>query len=447
MLVSTSGGSGGDAGAADFAAHGLGTPAGGGDAAIVLGDLAGAAAGRPSVSGLSDAPGSAPPLLARTVAQAIAQQTGLQPLSSSPLADLAQLAFPLVAGEQGPLNASGLPAVLVQAGGSELPPATDAPVSAARLEALGRSVLAAVYALDAGPEIPGSVEGGLPVARKLLPAWALRLLVAALLLPPLLALGDALARRARERRSALRPLLPAMRPAAAGGGRNAGPWGSEGSLVHSVLWTLACGAPFLAAALFTLLLGTLGVFPAPYPPVSPTALALNGASLEAALAVALVLLLAWLAWPPCMRRLGLSLRPATSDAGLAVMLVLGALAAVVWLFDPVAALLLAPALHLWLAFAWPAPPSSPLVRRPGVLGPRAGRARAGPARAAGRLLRQSPAARRRRGRTHCPAAARRRAHRARWRGALERRGRPAGGGVARCAGAARRRPPGPAPAR
>ena len=54
-----------------------------------------------------------------------------------------------------------------------------------------------------------------------------------------------------------------------------------------------------------------------------------------------------------MRRLGLRARPDADAAGLALVLVLGALAAVVWVIDPFTALLLVPALHLWLALADP----------------------------------------------------------------------------------------------
>ncbi|HUN78008.1 MAG TPA: M28 family peptidase [Solirubrobacteraceae bacterium] len=337
VLVSTSGGSGGNAGAADLAAHIPGAP-GGADAAIALGDLAGAHAGRPFLSGLSDDAGFAPQLLQRTVAQAISQQAGEQAQAPSFFTDLAQLTFPLAAGEQGPLDAHGLPAVLVQAGG-ELPPSARQAVSETRLQALGRSVLAAVYALDAGPEASGETRGELPVARKLLPIWALRLILAALLLPPLLTLGDALARRHRE-------------------GRN-------GAIGRSLAWVIACGAPFLATAIFALFLGAIGVFPAPYPPIPPSALALNGSSLQAAIAVALVLLLAWLAWPALMRRLSLTPRPPSPQAGLAVLLVLAALTVLAWALDPLTALLLLPALHLWLPFAGGAP-QSPLARRPGL---------------------------------------------------------------------------------
>ncbi|HEY3758217.1 MAG TPA: M28 family peptidase [Solirubrobacteraceae bacterium] len=331
LLVSTSGGSGGNAGAADFATHAAQWAGGPIDAALVLGDLAGT---RPLlVAPFSTTPGSAPQLLQRTVAQALRQQAAVNARAPTLLDTLAQLSFPLTAGEQGPLDASGLPAVLLGAGG-ELPPAPRAPLSDSRLEGVGRAVLAAVYALDAGPEVSG-VETALPIERKLLPEWAVRLLVAALLLPPLLTAGDGLARMRRRRRN------PIERP-----------------LARSIAWVAACGLPFLACALFAMLLGLLGVFPAPRPPVAPVAAPLAGSALEAVLAVALVFVLSLLTWPMLMRRLGLPPRPDTDAAGLALVLLLGALAVVVWIIDPFTALLLVPALHLWLALADPERPVS-----------------------------------------------------------------------------------------
>ena len=255
------------------------------------------------------------------------------------LAQLAHLVFPLTAGEQGPLDAHGLPAVLLGVGGEQAPPASE-PVSAARLEGFGRAALSAVYALDSGPEVSGSAsngsppaaggfEAGLPIRHKAIPAWALRLLVAALLAPALLVLGDGLA-RLRRRRAAV------------------GRW---------VAWALACALPFLASALFAIGLGRLQAIPAPRPPVSPAALPLDGAALEAVLATALVLVLAWLGWPAAMRRLGLPPRPSTEDAAvLAPLLVLGALAVAVWVLAPLTALLLVLPLHVWLVFASPLRP-------------------------------------------------------------------------------------------
>jgi hypothetical protein len=351
VLVSTSGGSGGNGGAADFAAHAREILGGRFDAALVLGDLAGTRASGPEVASFSASAGSAPALLQSTVAAAVAQQAGGRTSAPGTLAQLAHLAFPLTGGEQGPLGASGLPAVLVGAGG-ELPPAAGEPVSAARLETLGRGALAAVYALDGAPEIGedganGSLETGLPIQQKAIPAWALRLLVAALLLPALAVLGDGFA-RARRRRGRTR----------AGGRRSGGP-GSAGSSDQAVgrwvLWALACALPFLACAVFAMLLGSLGAIPAPRPPVSEAALPFDGHALEAVLASALVLVLAWLGWPALMRRLALPVRPRTDAAALGMLLVLGGLTAVVWVLNPLTALLLLPALNLWLVLA-AAPP-------------------------------------------------------------------------------------------
>jgi Peptidase family M28 len=336
VLVSTSGGSGGNAGASDFARHAASWAGGPIDAAIVLGDLA-APARAPFLAPFSDAPASAPLLLQRTVAQAIAQQAGVAPRSPTLLERLAQLTFPFAVGEQAPLSAHGLPAVLVQAGG-ELPPSGNAPGSQARMEGLGRAVLSAVYALDGGPEIAaaggaGGLQTSLPIERKLLPEWAIRLLVATLLLPPLLAAGDGLARLRRRRRMT-----------------------SEPSLLRSLSWVASCGLPFLGSALVAIALGDLGALPAPRPPIASGALTLGGSALEALLMVVLVLVLAWLAWPAAIHRLGLAARPDGDAPGLALLLVLGSLALVVWAVNPFTALLLVPALHLWLALAEPAAP-------------------------------------------------------------------------------------------
>src|SRR5207302_6066281 len=65
VLVSTSGGSGGDAGAAEFATHERGSF----DAAIVLGDLAAAHERGPIVVPYSDGLGTAPLALQRTVSE------------------------------------------------------------------------------------------------------------------------------------------------------------------------------------------------------------------------------------------------------------------------------------------------------------------------------------------------------------------------------------------
>jgi hypothetical protein len=321
VLVSTSGGSGGDAGAADFAAQHAGPY----DAAIAIGDLAGARQHKPFVVPFSDAFGSAPVELQRTVTDAITSEAGSDPGSPSGFGQLAHLAFPLTVGEQGPLNAAGIPAVLVQVSGERGPTSAE-PVNAAAIEGFGRSVLSAIDALDANPDLPSSMQTGLLIQRKTIPAWALRLLFGTLLLPPLIVAADGLARARRRHLAVAR-------------------WS---------LWTLLCAAPFLFGALFSILLAAVGIIgAAPRAPIPPQALSFDGSAAASLLAVALALALAWLVWPVALRRLGLRARPQSDAAGVAMLLVLLPVAVLVWLVNPIAALLLLPAVHIWLLVVSP----------------------------------------------------------------------------------------------
>ncbi len=333
VLASTSGGSGGAAGAAQLMANRPelgGTAAGGGqgplDAAIVLGDLAGAQARPPFVVPFSDGFGSAPLALQRTVAGAITEELGTNPGTPSTLGQLAHLAFPLSVGEQGVLNAGGLPAVLVQVSGERGPtssPSRDR-VSVERLEGFGRAVLSAVDALDTAPDISPAMQTGLLLQRKTVPMWALRLLVLTLLLPPLIVALDGLARMRRRR-------MPIGR------------W---------VGWTLSCALPFLSCAVFVYMLGWLGILgAAPSAPVLTSALPFGERAAAAVGALVLTFALAWLLWGMLVRRLDWGVRPEADVAGLSMLIILVAIGLVVWVGNPYAALLLLPALHLWLALA------------------------------------------------------------------------------------------------
>jgi hypothetical protein len=339
ILASTSGGSGGDAGAqglvealADIGLHG---PF---DAAIVLGDLAGANLHTPLVVPYSDGRGAAPLLLQRTVADAITHEAGWNPGAPSTLGQLAHLSFPLAVGEQGVLDEQGLPAVLVAASG-EQPSSPRERISSERMEGLGRAVLSAVDALDIAPDVPQGLQTGLVLGRKTMPEWALRLLLGTLLLPPLIAGADGLARLRRRRAKVRR-------------------W---------TVWTLSCALPFLCCAVFAWILGELGIIgAAPSVPVPGGAIPLDGSAITALVAVALTFVLAWLLWGALVRRLGISSparRPDPDVAGLPLQLLLTGLAIVVWIGNPYTALLLIPALHLWLALA--SPELRP--RRPGAL--------------------------------------------------------------------------------
>jgi hypothetical protein len=327
VLVSSSGGSGGDAGAADLAAHVL---SGSTDAAIVLGDLVSARARPPLVVPYSDGYGSAPDELQRTVADAISHESGIHPGAPSAIGQLAHLAFAFAPGEQGVLAAAGLPAVLVQASG-ERGPGAGAPVGAERMEGLGRGALNAIDALDVAPDVRSTPQTGLVLAHQIVPGWALRLLIVTLLVPVAAVLLDGLARARRRRQPFAR-------------------W---------TAWALTCALPFLACALIAILLGALGgIAAAPSIPPAAGAMSFDGAAATAVLSCAAVLGLAWLAWPTLVRRLDLSVRPTPETpgvdaAGIATLLVLLILASVVWVFNPYAALLIVPGLHLLLPVASP----------------------------------------------------------------------------------------------
>jgi hypothetical protein len=321
VLVSTSGGSGGDGGAAEFAVQRGGSL----DAAIVLGDLAAAHVREPLVVPYSDGLGSAPLVVQRTVNDTIARETATHPAAPSLLGQLAHLAFPYTAGEQGPLEQRGVPAVLIQASGERGPPASE-PVSAERIEGLGRAALSAVDALDAAPDLKATAQSSLLVQHKVFPEWALRLLVAALLAAPLLVALDGLARVRRRGLAATR-------------------W---------TLWTLACAVPFVVCALFLRVLGASGVLPvAPATPFPPAGLALDATSAAAIAAAVSTLVLGWVLWPALVRRAGLRVAPDPEAAGVIVLLTLLCAAVVVWVVNPFAALLIVPAAHVWLLLASP----------------------------------------------------------------------------------------------
>jgi hypothetical protein len=332
VLVSTGGGSEGDAGAAYFAAHLSAAP----DAAIVLGDLAGARAHKPFVLPLSGGTATAPEALSQTLAGAISQEAGADPGTFGLGSQLAHLAVPLAIGEQAPLNDAGIPAATVQVSGPR-GPVTGTRVSEQRLSNFGRAVLAAVYALDEGPDIGQAPSTRLELGKRALPEWAIRLLVLAALLAPLVVCVDALARLRRRR----------------------------APVARSLLWALCAAVPFLVAALFAVALGALGILSAPDAQLPAAALSADGGAPAALVATLLVLGALVAARPALARRLALAgsgaepvpvaaPAPALPDpgaAGLAAMLVLLAVALLAWLANPFAALLLVPAAHLGLLAA------------------------------------------------------------------------------------------------
>lgn len=332
VLVS---GSGGGAGAAEgpalaAAAGGVGGPV---DALLILGDVASTHVRKPWVVTWSNGGRMAPLGVRRTVERAVRQEVGAQAGGPRALGQWVRRAVPLAVSEQGEPAAAGLPAVLLQVSGEQGPEAGQA-VDQSIMQEFGRAALRAATALDAGAGAGAEGAGarfarepeGIVTLRRLLPDWAVRLLVGTLLLPALLAAIDACF-RARRRHLAL------------------GRW---------LGWTAVLSVPFALAWAWTRLLGLTGAVTAPPAPVLPGVVPLQGAAIAALVSAPVVLVLAWLVLrPPLVRALGLARSSASEGAAAALGLVLSVLVALVWLANPYAAALLVPAAHVWLFAAAP----------------------------------------------------------------------------------------------
>jgi hypothetical protein len=256
-------------------------------------------------------------VLQQTVGAAVTQELGIDPGGLGVPAQIVHLALPLSVGEQGVLNAAGVPAVLLQTDG-EVGPSRAQAVSELRLERFGRAALSALYALDGGPELSSGQAPDLYVQHKAIPLWGVRWVVGAMLLAPLLMGVDGLARLRRRGRPQL----------------------------QTAMWVLSLGAPFWACAIFARVLGLAGTVPALTAPALPRALPLNASAVEALAALALIFAGAWLLHAMA------SARVASQDAGgraIWSLLVLDGVAVLVWALNPYQALLVVGALHVWLA--------------------------------------------------------------------------------------------------
>jgi hypothetical protein len=317
------------------------------DAVIVLGDMSGLQVRSPIVVPWSDSQLVAPPLLRNTVASAISEQANVNPTTESLGGQFLHLAFPLAATEQRPFADSGEPAVLVSTSGARLP-APEEPTSQAQITGFGRAVLETVTALGAGPNVPGP-SSYLSMHGELIPIWAVRLLVLALIVPVLLATIDGLA-RARRR------------------GYRVARW---------VVWVLTACIPFALAALAIVGLQVSGVIDAAPPgPVGGDAITLTSraiailAGLACLIAAAFAMRWAlgrrfWASEPPEAApvaaehpngqprrhrsgRAPISDDAASPGAAAAFLLVMCVVTLVIWVKNPFAAALIVPALHLWM---------------------------------------------------------------------------------------------------
>jgi hypothetical protein len=325
VLVSTSGGSGGNAGAREFARH----PGGPVDAVLVLGDLAGTTLRGPQVVPWSNTEGIASIELQRTMQTALHQETGLPERGPSSLAQWTRLAVPLTVSEQGEVVPQQLPAVLLSASG-ERGPGAERAMTEFRLNSFGRAALRAITALDARHGGPLTVRAAVLSGPNVLPSWSVWLLVGTLLLPVFVTAIDAFARASRRRQ----PM---------------GAW---------LAWAGTSALPFLLAAGVALLLGVIGLLPAAPPaPVARGAADFGAAGWICLLFVVLV----GVAAVPLRRYLlaALALRADTGPvgdsigAGAAILLLVAVASMGIWLANPFAAALLVPGAHIALFVAAP----------------------------------------------------------------------------------------------
>jgi hypothetical protein len=323
VLASTSG-SAGVSGAIRLAST-LAAPV---DAVLVLGDLAGARAEQPIVVPWSSGVAVAPPMLRNTLAAALSAQTPLTAGFTGLGGQFVHLAFPFTLGQQAPFGALDIPAVELSVSG-ERGPAADAPVLGAdRLTGIGRAVLQTISALDSGPTVPAASAYVL-LDGKVVPGWAISLFALALLVPVLVTTIDGVA-RARRRGHVI--------------------W-------RSLALVLTSAAPFVLAVMVVLAARLLGVIDvAPPGPVAPGAVPLRGDDIAVLAVAGLVTLAAaagayaFLRRMPTRARDGRGRAPERSNDGAVagLLVIMCAVTFAIWRSNPFAALLLIPALHLWL---------------------------------------------------------------------------------------------------
>ena len=287
-------------------------------------------------------PRLASPAVVETAAQRVLEQAGQRPAHAGGLEQLVDLAFPFTLYEQGPLLAHGMPALTLTSGG-ERPPATflDRPelLDTASLTQLGRSAQQLLRWLDYGAELAPGTSSYVYFGPRVLPGWAIELVLLAMLLPFLVSAVDLFA-RCRRRHI---PLAPALR--------------SYRSRAWFWLW----------AALVFELFALAGVWPAaPAVPLPPT---VSPATDWPIFGLIALLTLVGLGWIVVRQRLA-PWRPISATEELAgttaALLALAVVALLVVATNMFALIFLLPSLHAWL---WlPHVRRKPLGTRLAVLG-------------------------------------------------------------------------------
>lgn len=166
--------------------------------------------GRPHLVFSGDTPRFASPVLVRTAAARLADQTGAEPTWPRAFSQLVDLAFPLSLYEQAPFVAHGVAAVALTTGGDRPPPAFgDTPdrLNSARLTRIGRSSQALLESLDDDVELAEGTSSYLYLGARAVRGWAVVLILFTAMLPALAVIVDLFARLRRRHI----PLAPALR--------------------------------------------------------------------------------------------------------------------------------------------------------------------------------------------------------------------------------------------
>lgn len=321
VLASVDGSQLGDAGARRFA-DSIANPR---DvvAVIVLSNLGAARSSGPLVLGWSNDVGRGSVGVERTMAASLREELGSIPHQEGAFAQFARLTFPVAPGAQGVLLPKGISALRISGSGELRPDPPDKHVAVERYGSLGRSALRVVSSLDASTELPAHGPAAyIQFAGKLLPAWPVKLLALAFVLPALIASVDALA-RARRRREKVSPWL---------------------------VWLASALLPFVLGLALAMLLVLVGVAKdAPPAPLDPRSLSLDGGAVGSLVATTLAVVVAWvLARSSVIRRAANLPDPSAPGAACVTSVALSALAMVLVFTNPFAALLLVPAVHLWM---------------------------------------------------------------------------------------------------
>jgi Peptidase family M28 len=318
VFLSSDGGAFGSLGAAQFAA----SP----DSRVVAVVNVDAVAGRgpPRIEFSGDLPRLPSPVLVQTASDRILEQTGRAPARPGALSQLVDLGFPFSLGGQAPFVSRGIPAITLTTVGDRPPLAfrdTQTSIDVSRLDELGRSAQALVSSLDEGLELTPGTESYVYLGSRIVPGWAIELVLISALLPFLAVTVDLFA-RCRRRRIALAPALRSYRSRLA-------------------FW-LFVGAVF---GVLVLLSGWPDVESRPLPPDLPAA------GRWPAVGVAVLAVAAVAGWFLARERL-LPRRTVTATEELAgytvALLLLGILALVVVATNAFALLFLLPSLHAWL---------------------------------------------------------------------------------------------------